>query len=62
MFLQNVCLRQSPSCMSSRQYGKEKANIETESIGYHALVDMGGPLQGRQNIQCNGHLNIKQKK
>ena len=41
---------------------KEKANIETESIGYHALVDMGGPLQGRQNIQCNGHLNIKQKK
>ena len=53
MFLQNVCLRQSPSCMSSRQYGKEKANIETESIGYHALVDMGGPLQGRQNIQCN---------
>jgi len=25
-------------------------------------VDMGGPLQGRQNIQCNGRLNIKQKK
>ena len=52
MFLQNVCLRPSPSCMSGSYMEKEKANIETESIGYHALVDMGGPLQGRKTYSA----------